>query len=251
MSRVVVVTGGAKGIGRATVAAFAALGDHVVALGRDQAALDALGESLGTAGHAVHARTCDVTDEHAVREVFAAIGPVDVLVNNAGFAESAPLGSTSLQTWERHFAVNATGAFLCTRAVIDGMRERDAGVVVTVASTAGRAGAPYTAAYTASKHAAVGLMRAAAAEVAGTRVRVNAVCPTFVATEMTQRSVANIMRATGRDEASSEAALTSASPLGRLLDPQEVAASVFWLASPDAASINGQTIVLDGGGIQS
>jgi NAD(P)-dependent dehydrogenase (short-subunit alcohol dehydrogenase family) len=94
-------------------------------------------------------------------------------------------------------------------------------------------------------------MRAAAAEVAGTRIRVNAVCPTFVATEMTQRSVANIMRATGRDEASSEAALVSASPLGRLLDPQEVAASVLWLASPDAASINGQTIVLDGGGIQS
>jgi NAD(P)-dependent dehydrogenase (short-subunit alcohol dehydrogenase family) len=174
-----------------------------------------------------------------------------VLVNNAGVAESAPLTRTTLESWTRHLAVNATGAFLCTRAVLDGMRERDEGAIVTVASTAGRVGAPYTAAYTASKHAAVGLMRAAAAEVAGTRVRVNAVCPTFVDTEMTQRSVANIMRATGRDEASSEAALAASSPLGRLLDPQEVAACVFWLASPDAASINGQAMVLDGGGIQT
>jgi NAD(P)-dependent dehydrogenase (short-subunit alcohol dehydrogenase family) len=246
MTRVVVVTGGAKGIGRATVAAFAALGDSVIALGRDGAALAALGESLS-----VTTRECDVTDEDAVEATFAGIGAVDILVNNAGVAEAAPLGRTTLDSWQRHLAVNATGSFLCTRAVLDGMRERDAGVIVTIASTAGRVGAAYTAAYTASKHAAVGLMRAAAAEVAGTGVRVNAVCPTFVDTEMTQRSVANIMRATGRDEASSEAALAASSPLGRLLDPQEVAACVFWLASPDAASINGQAMVLDGGGIQT
>jgi NAD(P)-dependent dehydrogenase (short-subunit alcohol dehydrogenase family) len=248
MTRVVVVTGGAKGIGRATVAAFAALGDSVIALGRDRAALAALGESLGAA---VTTRECDVTDEGAVEEAFAAIGDVDVLVNNAGVAEAAPLGRTTLDSWQRHLAVNATGSFLCTRAVLDGMRERDAGVVVTIASTAGRVGAAYTAAYTASKHAAVGLMRAAAAEVAGTGVRVNAVCPTFVDTDMTRRSVDAIVRATGRDEASSVAALERAAPLGRLLDPQEVAASVVWLASPQAAAINGQTIVLDGGGIQT
>jgi NAD(P)-dependent dehydrogenase (short-subunit alcohol dehydrogenase family) len=251
LSRVVVVTGGAKGIGRATVAAFAALGDRVVALGRDRDALDALGESLGAPGHSVQARVCDVTDEDAVRDVFGAIGPVDVLVNNAGFAESASLGRTSLETWERHFAVNATGAFLCTRAVLDGMRERDAGIVVTVASTAGRVGAPYTAAYTASKHAAVGLMRAVAAEVAGSGVRVNAVCPAYVDTEMTRRSVENIVRHTGRDEASSLAALERAAPLGRLLDPHEVAACIVWLAAPEAAAVNGQALVLDGGGIQS
>jgi NAD(P)-dependent dehydrogenase (short-subunit alcohol dehydrogenase family) len=245
-ARVVVVTGGAKGIGRATVAAFAALGDSVIALGRDGAALAALGESLS-----VTTRECDVTDEDAVEATFAGIGAVDVLVNNAGVAEAAPLGRTTLDSWQRHLAVNATGSFLCTRAVLDGMRERDAGVIVTIASTAGRVGAAYTAAYTASKHAAVGLMRAAAAEVAGTGVRVNAVCPTFVDTEMTRRSVEAIVRATGRDEASSVAALEKAAPLGRLLDPQEVAASVVWLASPEAAAINGQTIVLDGGGIQT
>jgi NAD(P)-dependent dehydrogenase (short-subunit alcohol dehydrogenase family) len=250
-SRVVVVTGGAKGIGRATVAAFAALGDHVVALGRDETALDALGASIGAAARFVETRACDVTDEDAVQEVFSAVGPVDVLVNNAGVAESAPLGRTTLESWQRHFAVNATGAFLCTRAVLDGMRDRDSGAVVTVASTAGRVGAPYTAAYTASKHAAVGLMRAAAAEVAGTGVRVNAVCPTFVDTDMTRRSVETIMRRTGRDEATSVAALERAAPLGRLLDPHEVAACIVWLAAPESASVNGQTIVLDGGGIQS
>jgi NAD(P)-dependent dehydrogenase (short-subunit alcohol dehydrogenase family) len=242
MSRVVVVTGGAKGIGRATVAAFAALGDRVVALGRDEAALDALD------GADTHA--CDVTDEAAVQRVFAAIGPVDVLVNNAGMGESATLADTTLASWEQHLAVNATGAFLCTREVLGGMQERDAGAIVTVASTAGRVGVRYTAAYTAAKHAAVGLMRAVAAEVAGTGVRVNAVCPTFVDTEMTRRSVANIMQRTGRDEASSVAALERAAPLGRLLDPGEVAACVVWLASPEAAAVNGQALVIDGGGIQ-
>jgi NAD(P)-dependent dehydrogenase (short-subunit alcohol dehydrogenase family) len=242
MTRVVVVTGGAKGIGRATVAAFAALGDRVVALGRDRAALDAL--------EGVETHACDVTHEADVGRVFAAIGPVDVLVNNAGMGESTALGDTTLESWERHIAVNATGAFLCTRAVLGGMRERDAGAIVTVASTAGRVGAPYTAAYTAAKHAAVGLMRAVAAEVAGTGVRANAVCPTFVDTEMTRRSVQNIMRRTGRDEASSVAALEHAAPLGRLLEPAEVAACAVWLASPEAAAVNGQALVIDGGGIQ-
>ena len=131
------------------------------------------------------------------------------------------------------------------------MRERGRGAIVTVASTAGRAGAPYTAAYTASKHAAVGLMRAIAAELAGSGVTANAVCPAFVDTPMTERSVANIVRRTGRSEAESTAALAASSPLGRLLDPDEVAAAVVWLASPDAAAISGQTLVLDGGGIQT
>jgi NAD(P)-dependent dehydrogenase (short-subunit alcohol dehydrogenase family) len=131
------------------------------------------------------------------------------------------------------------------------MLERDHGSVLTVASTAGKIGARYTAAYTASKHTAVGLMRATAAEVAGTGVRANAVCPTFVDTEMTERSVANIVAATGRDEAASRKALERSAPLGRLVDPHEVAAALVWLASREAAPINGQTIVIDGGGIQA
>jgi NAD(P)-dependent dehydrogenase (short-subunit alcohol dehydrogenase family) len=131
------------------------------------------------------------------------------------------------------------------------MIERADGRIVTVASTAGRAGTRYTAAYTASKHAAVGLMRAVAAEVAGTGVTANAVCPAFVKTDMTRRSVARIVAATGRDEEEAEAALAAASPLGRLLEPEEVAFAVAFLAAPEAGAINGQTLVLDGGGIQT
>jgi NAD(P)-dependent dehydrogenase (short-subunit alcohol dehydrogenase family) len=251
VSRTVVVTGGSRGIGRAVVARFAQLGDRVIALGRDADALESLPASLGHFGHAVRGLVCDVADEHAVAAAFEQIGDVDVLVNNAGIGESAPLHRTSLQQWSDHLAVNATGAFLCTRAVIEGMRARDRGSVITLASTAGRVGARYTAAYTASKHAAIGLMRATAAEVAGTRVRANAVCPTFVATDMTQRSIERIAAATVRDEAASAAALADAAPLGRLLEPHEVAGAVVWLASDEAATMNGQTLILDGGGIQA
>jgi NAD(P)-dependent dehydrogenase (short-subunit alcohol dehydrogenase family) len=131
------------------------------------------------------------------------------------------------------------------------MRARGSGVVVTVASTAGRIGAPYTAAYTASKHAAVGLTRAVAAEVAGSGVRVNAICPTFVRTDLTERSVTRIIEITGRTREEAEAALAASSPLGRLLEPAEVADAVVFLASDAAAAINGQAIVIDGGGIQA
>jgi NAD(P)-dependent dehydrogenase (short-subunit alcohol dehydrogenase family) len=246
--RTIVVTGGAKGIGRATVGRFAALGDRVVALGRDAAALGALAVPGALE---VETQVCDVTDEAAVTRVFAQIGAVDVLVNNAGMGESAPLDHTTLESWERHLQVNATGAFLCMRAVVPAMRERGSGAIVTVASTAGRVGVPYTTAYTASKHAVIGLTRAVAAELAGTGVRVNAVCPTFVRTDMTGRSIAHIVDRTGRSAEQAEAALAAASPLGRLLEPEEVADAIVHLASPGAAAISGQAWVLDGGGIQA
>jgi len=242
VTRVVVVTGGGKGIGRAVVERFAAAGDRVVALGRDRDALRATPAA---------AELCDVTDEAAVAAAFERIGPADVLVNNAGVASSAPLARTALADWHRQLEVNATGAFLCTRAALPAMLERGAGRVVTVASTAGRAGSRYTAAYTASKHAAVGLMRAVAAEVAGTGVTANAVCPGFVRTDMTRRSVERIAVTTGRSERQAEAALARAAPLGRLLEPDEVAFAVAFLAAPEAAAINGQTLILDGGGIQT
>jgi NAD(P)-dependent dehydrogenase (short-subunit alcohol dehydrogenase family) len=230
VSRRVVVTGGTRGIGAAIAARFAAAGDDVVAVGRSD---------------------CDVTDEDAVAALFERVGPVDVLVNNAGIAASAPLPRTTMEDWRAELDVNATGAFLCTRAVLPAMLERDHGRIVTVASTAGVAGVRYTAAYTASKHAAVGLMRAVAAEVAGTGVTANAVCPTFVRTEMTRRSVDRIVATTGRSETDAEAALAAAAPLGRLLEPEEVAFAVAFLAAPEARAINGQTLILDGGGIQT
>jgi NAD(P)-dependent dehydrogenase (short-subunit alcohol dehydrogenase family) len=242
MTRTVVVTGGAKGIGLAIVQRFAALDDHVIALGRDREALARLD---------VRTEVCDVTDEQAVISTFERLGEVDVLVNNAGIGESAPLAKTTLAAWSRHFEVNVTGPFLCTRAVVPGMRERGSGSIVTVASTAGRIGAPYTSAYTASKHAAIGLMRAAASELAGSGVRVNAVCPTFVRTELTARAIARIVETTGRTEADSEQALARTSPLGRLLEPEEVADAIVFLASDAATAINGQALVLDGGGVQA
>jgi NAD(P)-dependent dehydrogenase (short-subunit alcohol dehydrogenase family) len=229
VSRVVVVTGGTRGIGEAIAARFAALGERVIALGRADG---------------------DVTDEAAVADIFERTGPVDVLVNNAGVSASADIARTTLDDWRAQIAVNATGAFLCTRAVLGGMRERGRGRIVTVASTAGLQGARYTAAYTASKHAAVGLMRAVAAEVAGTGVTANAVCPAFVRTDMTTTSVQRIVASTGRSEAQAEEALASMTPLGRLLEPDEVAFAVAFLAAPEAGAINGQTLVLDGGGIQ-
>ncbi len=237
-----VVTGGAKGIGLAVVKRFAALGDDVIALGRDEEALARLD---------VRGEVCDVTDEDAVTRTFEEIGAVDVLVNNAGFAESAPLANITLESWVKHFDVNVTGPFLCTRAVVPEMLERDAGSIITVASTAGRIGTPYTSAYTASKHAAVGLMRAVAAELAGSGVRVNAVCPAFVRTELTARAIARIVETTGRTKADSELALAKSSPLGRLLEPEEVADAVVFLASDASVGISGQALVIDGGGIQA
>jgi NAD(P)-dependent dehydrogenase (short-subunit alcohol dehydrogenase family) len=240
--RTVVVTGGGKGIGLAVVRRFLAEGERVVAVGRDEAALEASGAS--------ETQVCDVTSEEQVIALFRRVGAVDVLVNNAGLARGAPLVRTTADEWRDHFAVNATGAFLCTRAVLGGMIERGNGRIVTVASTAGLRGARYTAAYTAAKHAAVGLMRAVAAEVAGTGVTANAVCPAWVRTEMMRRAVERIAATTDRDEGQAEAALVAQMPLGRALEPEEVACAVAFLASPEAAAINGQTLLLDGGGGQ-
>jgi NAD(P)-dependent dehydrogenase (short-subunit alcohol dehydrogenase family) len=223
--RTVVVTGGKRGIGKAIAEAFA--DEHVIALSSSD---------------------LDVTDEAAVTRFFGEIGAVDVLVNNAGVSSSAPVNRTTLAEWERQLAVNATGAFLCTRAVLEGMRERDAGRIVTVASAASHHGSRYTSGYTASKHAVLGFMRSVAAEVAGTGVTANSVCPAYVRSDMTSATIETIEARTGRTDG--EQALARMAPLGRLIEPEEVAFAVVFFAAPEAGAINGQSLIMDGGGIQ-
>lgn len=244
------VTGGSRGIGRACVEELAGAGLEVVAVGRDGVALDEVVAAAPAGGGRVTAERCDITDEAAVAALFERVGPVDVLVNNAGTSSAAPLHRTTLEDVQRSFDVNAVGAFLCTRAAVPGMRERGWGRVVFVASVSSVVGLPYTAAYTASKHAAVGFMRTLAAELAGREITANAVCPTYVRSEMTEASVATIVGATGRDPDEARAVLEQASPLGRLLEPAEVAHAVAFLASERAGAVNGQALVLDGGGLQ-
>jgi NAD(P)-dependent dehydrogenase (short-subunit alcohol dehydrogenase family) len=240
--RLFVVTGGSSGIGRAVAERAAARGERVVIVGRDAAALGAVSE----AAEGISYRVCDVRAEGAVDALFAELGTVDVLVASAGSATAAPLHRTTLEHWQDEQAVNATAVFLCARAVMPAMQERGNGRVVVVASVAGLAGATVVSSYTASKHAAVGLVRALAAEFAGSGVTINAVCPTFVDTPMTERAVERIAAATDLSLADALRALELRSPLGRLLDPAEVAAAVEYLASPEAAAVTGHCLVLGG-----
>ena len=243
MTRTVLITGGNKGIGRACAERFAAQGHRVVVTGRDEAALEAVARDLPE----VEPLVFDVTDEQAWSNLDLR---VDVLVANAGIAHSAPLQRTTLEDWNRTLGVNATGVFLAARAVLPHMREQNWGRIVAVASIAGHHGVRYGTAYSASKHAAIGLIRSIAVEVASTGVTANSVCPGFVATDMTERSVERIVSTTGRSESDARGALEQMQPLGRLIEPAEVAAAVASFTSDEAAAINGQSLILDGGGIQ-
>jgi NAD(P)-dependent dehydrogenase (short-subunit alcohol dehydrogenase family) len=179
------------------------------------------------------------------------MGRVDVLINNAGIASSAPLKAISLDEWNRILAINVTAPFLCTQAFMPAMLEQGWGRVVNIASIAGKVGHPYIAAYCASKHAVIGFTRAVAAEVASRGITVNAVCPGYVDTSMTDASVANIAAKTGSSEDAAREYLRDISPQGRLMEPDEVAYLVASLCDSRAQGINGQAIVLDGGLVQS
>ncbi len=242
------VTGGSRGIGRAIVERLAEDGADVVAVARNAGALEAIEVDAAVSGWSIIPAVGDVTDEQAIVHLIEEHGPFDLVVANAGIASSAPLHRTNAADLEAALTVNAVGVFHVLHATIPTMLERGFGRAVVVASTAGVTGAPYTSAYTASKHAAVGLVRAIACEVAGTDVTVNAVCPTFADTDMTTTSLQRIAERTGRDVDAARDALLEHVPLGRLVTPAEVAGAVAYLCSDVAAPVNGQTLILDGGG---
>jgi 3-hydroxybutyrate dehydrogenase len=244
--RTALVTGGGRGIGAATARRLAAAGARLVVWGRTAAEVDAVAAELG--GLAI---VCDLADreatDSALARVAAEAAPVDVLVNNAGIAHSAPLARTADDDWARLLAINVTAAFRLTRALVPGMVERGWGRVINLASNAGVSGYRYTAAYCASKHAMVGMTRALAIDLARTGVTINAVCPGWVATRMVDEAVARIAGTTGRSEDQARAALADMSPQRRMLTADEVAGMIEYLCRDEAQAVHGQALLIDGG----
>jgi NAD(P)-dependent dehydrogenase (short-subunit alcohol dehydrogenase family) len=246
--RTALVTGGGRGIGAAIARRLASLGARVGVTGRTRGEIDTVAKALG--GVAFQA---DFTDRASVdamlAQISAGLGRVDVLVNNAGIAESAPLTRADDDMWDRTLEVNVTAAFRVIRALVPPMIEAGWGRVVNLASNAGVSGYRYSTAYCASKHAMVGMTRALAVDLAPTGVTINAVCPGWVDTQMLATAVDRIARKTGRSEDQARESLARMSPQGRVVSPDEVAHLVANLCAEESRSIHGQAIVIDGGAI--
>lgn len=242
-----VVTGGGSGIGAAIAHALAAEGARLTLVGRRREALEATADELPSAVVA----QADVTDRGAVDRAFAqgrdVHGPIGILINNAGIAPSAPFGKITAQGWRETMAVNLDALFHCCQLGLPDLLAAPSGRIITVASTAGVKGYGYTAPYVASKHGAIGLMRAIATEFAATSLTANAVCPGFTDTDIVGDAVANIQAKTGRSADEARAQLTRFNPQGRLIDPAEVAEAVVWLCLPASRSVTGQAIMVAGG----
>jgi NAD(P)-dependent dehydrogenase (short-subunit alcohol dehydrogenase family) len=245
---IALVTGASKGIGEACARALSEAGHRVALVARDEAALQEVAGSLKGESLVVPA---DLLDPAAIDHVFARVeeewGPVEILVVNAGASMSAPLVRTTDEDWQRMLDLNLTAPFRMLRRAVPAMVEAGWGRVVAVASIAAKRGEPYIAAYTASKHGLLGLVRSAAAELAGTGVTVNAVCPGYVDTPMTDRSIDNITARTGLDAGEARRRLIEASPQRRLITAEEVAFLIAMLCDERARGINGQSIGVDGG----
>jgi 3-hydroxybutyrate dehydrogenase len=239
--RRVLITGGGSGLGADMARSFASSGAEVVIAGRRIDALQAVAQSSSN----IRAVAADVTSEDSVKQMFAAAGPCDIVIANAGMAESAPFGRTDIKQWNDIIAVNLTGTFLTFR---EGLNQMPGwGRLIAIASIASLKGYPYVAPYAAAKHGVLGLVRSLALEVARKPITVNALCPGYLNTEMTDRSVANIVQKTGRSPEEARASLTKLNPQGRLIEPSEVTASALWLCGAGSESVNGQAITISGG----
>lgn len=237
----VLITGGGSGAGADLARGFSEAGAEVVIAGRRADALEAVAARLAN----TRAIPADVTDEHSVRTLFSRAGACDIVIANAGAADSAPFPRTTLDQWNAMIAVNLTGVFLTLR---EGLIQMPGwGRLIAIASTAGLKGYAKIAPYAAAKHGVVGLVRSLALEVARRPVTVNAICPGFLDTEMTDRSIAVIVEKTGRTPAEARAALEALSPQNRLFQPAEVTAAALWLCAPGSEGVNGQAIAISGG----
>jgi NAD(P)-dependent dehydrogenase (short-subunit alcohol dehydrogenase family) len=241
------VTGGGRGIGRAIAAALARAGAAVTVIGRSEAPL----RETVAAGEAAGCGVADVTDvvevKRQVTAAEAARGPIAILVNNAGSAESGPFIKADPSVFRTMWNVHLMGAVYATQAVLPGMIERGFGRIVNVASTAGLKGYAYVSAYCAAKHALVGLTRALAAETATRGVTVNAVCPGYTDTDLLRDNIKRVAAKTGRAQADVLAEYERNTLIGRLIRPEEVAAAVVYLCSPEAAAVTGATLAIAGG----
>lgn len=241
------VTGGGSGIGLATARALAARGWQVTVTGRNKEKLDAAAKTISGA----HLEICDVTDADSVRTAVRAaaqeFGPVQLLVNNAGGVTSASFEKTSLESFRHTVDLNLMGVVHGIHAILPQMKETGWGRIVNIASTAGLTGYRYVSGYVAAKHAVVGLTKALALELAKSGITINAVCPGYTDTNVIASAVKAISKSSGRTENEALATFTTANPQGRLVKPAEVAAAVLWLASDDAASVNGIALPVAGG----